>query len=745
MIKRIICIVRVAIVLLCTCFASDLYADTVTIRDSRHYSNVFGEMRNYRIFLPPGYYKQPEKKYPVIYYMHGFGQRSFGGGPTDYANCDTGYDNNGDNIQKFVSQHEVIVVKSDGYNRSTGEPYYRRPYNITPVETHRQFPLYFPELISYIDKNYKTIPDREHRAISGLSMGGFMTFWISAKYPDMFSAAGSFCGSPEFTAGPKDFPVEYRHLDMYKNYRGMNVRLNYGDKDFIRAYHQDMDRFWPDVMDNYQSKVYDAEHATCGMGEMFSFLYNTFKNPPKRPVRWSHTDIYPRFSVWDYEISTDRVVPGFTILDNVDKYGFSSAVRRFVPDGELLPLVNVTVTTPPVYEKDQWYFINDLDTRTLKVSQKKVRSDNTGRIKVNLSGSEHEIGINKAVGKPNIAVAAVELINMPWAKHNKEVSVSIKLVNKGMSPGQKVRAVLSPVNNTARIIRNNSVYGNIAVNKMQASDPFTFRVDGDSIEIQMFRLTIKDDKNNEWVETIEIPVKKNIEEVKDFVIADGKVFIVAKSGIGRDTLMLGNGNGDGIANPGESVVVLAKGGDIYRRCLLTISDKYVNAYGNNTRLSDYWGSYDNVGGSAKYSVPLISSSCPQDHIIEAFAEYWYPDKPFHIVKQGGIRIEVKGSDKASPVIGDVQLPVDNIVQARVDDGAAIKQVRARFILKEDSTQTFIIDLVDDGSDGDIIEADHVFSKQISGRKFGIYTVIIEAVDNFGNQSSKEIAGDIIVH
>jgi hypothetical protein len=117
-------------------------------------------------------------------------------------------------------------------------------------------------------------------------MGGFMSFWISGKYPHLFSGAGNFCGSAEFIIGPKKFPVEYRHIDMFKNYAGMNLRLNYGDKDFIRGYHHDMNRIWPQVMDNYEYKIYDAEHSTCGLGEMFGFLFNTFNHPPPRPLRW---------------------------------------------------------------------------------------------------------------------------------------------------------------------------------------------------------------------------------------------------------------------------------------------------------------------------------------------------------------------------------------------------------------------------------------------------------------------------
>jgi S-formylglutathione hydrolase FrmB len=258
----------------------------VTIIDATHYSNIFGESRNYRIFLPPGYDNTSNKKYPVIYFMHGWSQRYFGSGADKYAEYDKGNDNNGDNIEGFVATHEVIVVKSDGYNRSPSEEYYLRPYNIGPVETYRQFPIYFPELIYHIDANYNTLTDRGHRAITGLSMGGFMSFFIGGKYPHLFSFVGSFCGSPEFVIGPKDFPVEYRHLDMYKNYGGMNVRLHYGSEDFIRYYHEDLNRVWMHVMDNYGYKIYPGDqHTTSGLGEMFERAFNTFRNPPQKPSK----------------------------------------------------------------------------------------------------------------------------------------------------------------------------------------------------------------------------------------------------------------------------------------------------------------------------------------------------------------------------------------------------------------------------------------------------------------------------
>ena len=716
-----------------------------TIIDAKHYSIVFGEVRHYRIFLPPGYSDNPQKRYPVIYFFHGWSQRYFGSS-NSYADFDKGDENKGDNIANFVATHEVIVVKADGYNRSPDEKYYVRPYNIGPVETYRQFPLYFPELVEHTDTHYNTIADREHRAISGLSMGGFMTFWIGGKYPHLLSAAGNFCGSPEFFVGPKDFPVEYRHIDMYKNYAGMKLRLHFGDKDFIRGYHQDMNRVWPQIMDNYEWKIYDAEHSTCGMADMFEFLLKTFENPPARPSKWDHADVYPKFSVWDYQVSSDRNVPGFTILEKVDKRGFKCSVREFLPDGELLAFVNLSVTTPPVYEKNTAYIVNDMEPGSSKANQKTIRSDNQGRLTILMNGNAHEIGINKKDDKPNIQIASVAFENMKWATHKTDVSLSLKLLNKGISSGKNIHAKLSATKNTVNVKQDKSGFGNIASNETKnGQTSFIFQVPADSIEIVKFRLTIQDENKNEWVEYFEVPIRKDLPVINDFEIADGKIFTVAKAGNETDTLLLGSGNGDGKANPGESIVLLAKDQNKYWRTDLATSDPYVNPDGVNIRKSDYWGNYDHVGGSAKYDIPLISSNCPENHTIDFFAEYWLPDYPFHIIKQGVFKIEVKGKDTTPPQMSWVRISGDNIIQAKVYDGSKIQSVKAKLILKNDLARSMDIELNDDGKGGDSSLADNVFSKTIPDQKFGIYKVLIETIDSFGNKMTKEFSDDLILH
>lgn len=719
----------------------------VTIIDGRHYSQVLAEIRNFRVFLPPGYLEHPEKKYPVIYFFHGHSQRYFGSS-RHYSDFDKGNENGGDNISNFVAAHDVIVVKADGYNRSPDEEYYVRPYNIGPVETYRQFPLYFPELVAHIDAHYRTVPDREHRAISGLSMGGFMTFWIGGKYPDLVCAAGSFCGSPEFFVGPKDFPVEYRHIDMCDNYAGMNVRLHYGDEDFIRSYHDDINRIWPQLVDNYDFRMYHAAHSTCGLGDMFSFMLETFRNPPPRPVKWKHTDVYPQFSVWDYEVATDRIVPGFTVLDKVDAHGFRCAVRNFLPDGELLPFVDVTVTTPALYKKNQDYVINDFDTRTLKATQHTVQSDASGRLTIRLDGSSHEIGINEKTDKPNISLSSIQIADAPWASTGKTVSVAISVLNKGLAAGQNIRGTVSGIRPSTKVEQAKVSFGDIAVNELKVSrKPFSFRVTADSIEIVRFKLTLQDDHKNEWVEFFDIPVRKEVPEITDFQIADGKVVTVVTSAVDEETVLLGRGNGDGVANPGESIVVLVRDeGKLWRTDLLG-SDRQVNPFGVSIRKSDYWGSHDYVGGSAKYDVSLIASDCPQDYELEFLAEYWVP-KPetrIHLIRRGVVKFPVRGKDTTPPAVDRIWATGNNVLNVRIREGAPSARVNATLISKDDGGKTVKAELTDDGQQGDRVANDRVFSARIPEQVFGIFNVEAEVLDTFGNKAVQKAEKTFVFH
>lgn len=705
-----------------------VYCQNVIVLDQTHYSEILGEFRNYRVFLPPKYYEQSEIKYPVIYFYHGWSERYFG----SINDSDEGR-NEKEMISNFVSNNQVIVVKPDGYNRDMNEDYYLRPYNIGPVETHRQFPLYFPELLKHIDQKFRTIPDREHRAISGFSMGGFMAFWISGKYPDLVSAAGSFCGSEEFVVGNKDFSVEYRHKEMYQNYDGVNLRLNYGDKDFIRAYHKDLNMVWTQLMNNYEYKIYDAAHTITGLTDMFGFFMDNFKNPAPSPKEWNHIDVYPGFSVWDYQVESDRMTSGFTVLENVTIQGFKCSVKTFLPDGELMPFVNLTVTTAPIYEKNQLYKIHDVDVLNKHSNIRIIRSDANGRLRISLNGGIHEVGITMKEEEPNLVFTISKVNNLNWATHNKMMNLSIQLLNKGSKAAEDVTVNLKAARKSITVYKSEVKFGKIEVGEISTSNTsFKILETDNKIEIERLYLTISDGEGNKWDTAIDIQIRPFGPEM-DYIIADGKEFMVADSGNKIKNIMLGKGNGDGKANPGESIVILIEDAGVLHRASLYTEDAFVNPGGISVRESIPWGSFDHVGGSAKYSVPIMSANCPQKHKISFFTEYWLPSYPDHIIKQGVINVEVSGTDNTPPELIMVELLGDNTIHAKIYDGGNISSVNARFYLKDEITPSFILELNNKGEIGDKIKGDLVFGGKIPVMGFERYKIEIEAIDQNGNR------------
>jgi hypothetical protein len=363
-----------------------------------------------------------------------------------------------------------------------------------------------------------------------------------------------------------------------------------------------------------------------------------------------------------------------------------------------------------------------------------------------MNGSNHAIGINKKVDKPDICIASFNIENMSWATHKKEVAVSIKLLNKGLTTGKNIRATLSATKNSTSIIKSESVFGNIDINDIRICQfPYTFQVNADSIEIVKFKLKIQDEHNNEWSEFFEILIKKDLPEIKDFIIADGKKLTVAQGGNNTETVVLGIGNGDGIANPGESIVILIKNQDKYWRSNLHFSDKFLNPFGINIRLPDSWDDFDHVGESPKYVIPVISSDCPDNQRIELFAEYWLPEYPLHIIKQGKVNITVQGKDNTPPQIRWINILGDNTIQVKLYDGSKIKSVKATFILKENPEKSFEVELKDDGLAGDKAESDNVFSKKLPEQKFSLYRVVIEAMDSFENKIMDEASEIFVLH
>lgn len=715
-----------------TCLAGQAGGDETRILDLQHKSKVFGEIRNYRIFLPPGYEGGAGTRYPVIYFFHGWGER-FNLGPREGDGAyDRGEDYHGDNIANFVKKNPVIVVKWDGYNPRTPDEKYPRPYNIGPVETYRQFPLYFPELVEYIDSNYRTIPDRDHRAVSGLSMGGFMAFWIGGKYPHLVGSASNFMGSVEFMVGPRGFPSEYLHSDMYRNYEGVRTRLVMGTKDFIRWYHARMNLVWDFARPDYEHETFEWDHGTPGMAKQLGFHMNAFAHPLPKPRMWHHIDVYPTFEVWGYSVTSDRHRSGFTVLENVEHSGFRSSIREWLWDGQTMSSVGMRITTDAIYKPSGAYRITDRNLCTHATDIEMQHADAMGRLHIQVNGDPHEIGIVESA-VPVLTLARIDIKNATWATAGREVALGVSIINKGIAASGKISAFLSSPNPGVRILNARGRIANLAAGEIRAANPgFRFLVEDPERAIVKFELQLKDEARRTWNIPFEVRLFADVKELENVQIADGRIFRVQSQGDQIEEKMLGIGNGDGEVNPGESFIALVRDGGEFRLTSLFSNDACVNPSGLNSRFSDYWGNYDHVGGSAKYSMPTISADCPPGHEIVFFGEYLRPHAPEHLVRKGLLRLKVKGTDTTAPKARSAELSPENILEVGVIEGGIVKTVIARIVQARDPSFEVALELNDNGLRGDRAARDTFFSGLVPDLPHGDYRVIIELTDNAGN-------------
>ena len=174
-------------------------ADLYTIQDVPHGtvskvwydSAVAGFDRRLSVYTPAGYNPCGKTRYPVLYVLHGIG------GDEDAWLEQGRAAQILDNLIASGQAKPMIVVFTNGNisqeaapgQNSTG---YVRPTMQLPKTMEGTFETSFPEIVKFIDANYKTIAKKQSRAICGLSMGGFHTLYISLNYPDMFNYSGMF-------------------------------------------------------------------------------------------------------------------------------------------------------------------------------------------------------------------------------------------------------------------------------------------------------------------------------------------------------------------------------------------------------------------------------------------------------------------------------------------------------------------------------------------------------------------------
>lgn len=183
-----------------------------SVSDEWYHSDSLGLTRRMLVYTPPGYDRSSDR-YPVLYLLHG-------SGGDENAWCELGHVNRiMDNLIAEGKVKPMIVVMPNGNPAKTAAPgetaesldYRPVMSNRLPGYKNGQYEMSFPEIVNFIDSRYRTLVDQEHRAIAGLSMGGFHTHMISANYPDMFAYVGLF--SPGFTGTEQKGAEAFQNLD----------------------------------------------------------------------------------------------------------------------------------------------------------------------------------------------------------------------------------------------------------------------------------------------------------------------------------------------------------------------------------------------------------------------------------------------------------------------------------------------------------------------------------------------------
>jgi enterochelin esterase-like enzyme len=152
------------------------------LREIHFFSKSTESVRHAFIYTPPGYDQALEKRYPVLYLQHGWGENEYGWGVQGCAPLIM------DNLIAEGKTKPFIIVMTYGMTNDT-QPGGIRNFDIKPFET-----VLVDELIPYTDSNFRTLPDQPNRAMAGLSMGGMETKTITLKHPEKFSHIGLFSG-----------------------------------------------------------------------------------------------------------------------------------------------------------------------------------------------------------------------------------------------------------------------------------------------------------------------------------------------------------------------------------------------------------------------------------------------------------------------------------------------------------------------------------------------------------------------
>jgi len=212
-----------------------------TVRAEWYFSKTTGETRRVFVYTPPGY-DQSTSRYPVLFLQHGWGEDEAGWSDQGHENFIL------DNLIAAQRAKPMIIVNENGLTgvnfQPPPPPKPGSPPSPPPKGAVSRFfmdehyasfdKILTNDLIPYIDAKFRTIPDRDHRALAGLSMGGAQAMRIGLNHLDEFAYIGAF--SPAIAIS--DISKDYDGILSNSSRINQQLRLLWigiGSEDFLYA------------------------------------------------------------------------------------------------------------------------------------------------------------------------------------------------------------------------------------------------------------------------------------------------------------------------------------------------------------------------------------------------------------------------------------------------------------------------------------------------------------------------------
>lgn len=171
-------------------------------------SNFLGRENKFSIYLPADY-ATSQRRYPVLYLLHGYS-----GNENDWIQ--SGEANR--TADKMIANGEIpdmVIVMPDGQNSW---------YVNQEVGTEKYADFFIKEFIPYIDKNYRTKAEKGYRAISGLSMGGYGSALFAAKNLNVFQSCAGLSSAIRTDDEVVNVFTDYDFNSRFESIYGKNIK-----------------------------------------------------------------------------------------------------------------------------------------------------------------------------------------------------------------------------------------------------------------------------------------------------------------------------------------------------------------------------------------------------------------------------------------------------------------------------------------------------------------------------------------